>query len=338
MKRISALLGLIALLTLGGFAAPAGACACGAPAPEPGSEVDVDRENAMIRWDGQTEEIVMQLDLRSDSGSTGLVVPTPTPATVSLGDAELFEQLVAEMAPRVITRYDWWGGFGLGSSAGAPEGGAPPEVLAQVQLGPIEATTLAASDTEGLQTWLDDNGFALSEAVEAELDPYVRDGWSFVALRLTGAEPLDGALDPIRFEFATDEFVYPMRMSRASEHEQNLRLYIIGDHRAVVTNSAGAEYTVPHAGPIESADLRELGAFLTVSDLFWAEPGSQITEDLVLADAPDDTPVIKTFTQVEQVQVLGFPAGPVLVALGVVLLLVAIVVVVAVLTRRSRRV
>lgn len=333
MNRLAAFAALTTLLALGGVAIPAGACACGAPAPQPGSEVDVDRETAIVRWDGELEEIVMRLDMRSDAGSTGLVVPTPSPATVSLGDAAVFDAITEEIAPETIVEYDWWGIPMLGAGEGAPGGGAP-EVLAQVQLGPVEATTLAASDTAGLQQWLDENGFALSDAVEAELEPYVADGWSFVALRLNGEEPLEGALDPIRFTFETDALVYPMRMSRASEHEQFVRLFIFGDHRAEVTNAAGAYYTVAHAAPVQDAGLQPLGAFLTVADLAWYDPASEITEDLDIADAPDDTPVVQTITRTEMVEVLGFPAGPLIVGGVVVLILVLAILLVVLLNRR----
>src|SRR5690606_29712874 len=109
--------------------------------------------------------------------------------------------------------YDWWSVPGDG---GASAGSAPPEVLERVQLGPVEAVTLAASDASGLADWLDGNGFALSPEVAALLDGYVERGWFFVALRLTGDAPLDGGLDPLRFRFESDSLVYPLELSRAA--------------------------------------------------------------------------------------------------------------------------
>ncbi|MCU1439908.1 MAG: hypothetical protein JWP85_905 [Rhodoglobus sp.] len=324
------------LLVLGSIAAPASACACGGPAPIPGTEVDVDRETAMVRWNGELEEIVLQLDMRSDAGETGLIVPTPSPATVTAGDPGLFEALLVEIEPRVAVEWDWWGSLGYGD--GAPAGGAPPEVLARVQLGPIEATTLAASDTAGLQEWLTTNGYALSDAISAELGPYVDEGWSFVALKLTGDMPFDGALDPITFTFETDSLVYPMRMSRAADSAQNVRLYVLGDHRAVVSSTVGeltAISTVAWAAPVEDTALAALGGFLTVVDLNYAQPSVQVTGDLAISDAATDDPVIHTYTDVRIVEVIGIPAGPLIVAAAVLLLVAALVIV---LVARSRRV
>ena len=312
-------------------AAPAAACACGGAAPPiDGGEVSVDREIAMVRWDGAAggvgiEEIVMQLALTGDTGNTGLVVPTPNPATVTLADAELFDDLVESIEPEVIVEYDWWGGFGAGSDGGAPGGGAPV-ILSQVQLGPLEATTLAADDAAGLQVWLDDNGYALPEAVSAQLAPYVEEGWSFVALKLTSDEPFDGALDPIRFTFESDELVYPMRMSAAATTEQTVRLYVFDDHRVEIADAGGTflqEQQVVWAGPVQHPDLVELGSYLTAIELSFWDPASQITSDLHIAQAASDEPVNPTRTETHLVAFGGMPLGWLIVALSVLVFIAA---------------
>lgn len=322
MTRRAALLLVTTVLVLGGAAAPAQACACGGPAPIPGTDVSVSGEAAMVRWDGEQEEIVLRLDMLSDADETGLIVPTPTPATVTAADAELFDRLEAAMIPQFVDEWDWWGGFGGGDGAA---GGAPPEVLARVQLGPIEATTLAASDAIGLADWLDANGYGLSDQIAAELPAYVDAGWSFVALRLTGEVPFDGALDPIRFTFASDEFVYPMRMSRAAEVPQTVRLYVLGEHRVEVAGSDGdlsASVSVLWADRHDDAELAALGGYLTVIDVVYSDPASQVTEDLLIVDAADDAAIRPVVTVVHPVAFGSMPLGPVLLVGSVVLVLI----------------
>ena len=342
LRRAAALAAATALLVGLQVAAPAAACACGGAAPPiDGGEVSVDREVAMVRWDGGLEEIVMQLALTADTGNTGLVVPTPNPATVTLAEPELFDQLVAAIAPKVVVEYDWWGGFGVGSTGGAPDGAGAPVILSQVQLGPIEATTLAADDTAGLQLWLDENGYALPEPVSAQLAPYVEEGWSFVALKLTSDEAFDGELDPIRFTFESDELVYPMRMSAAATTEQTVRLYVLDEHRVDVTDGDGGALAVTPfvvwAGPVEDPDLVELGAYLTAIELSFYDPASQITSDLHLAQSDSDETVIPTRTETEIVQVAGIPVGWLIVVLAVLIVIVGIVVLGVVLGRRATR-
>lgn len=332
MKRAIALLGATLVLTGVGVAVPAAACACGAAAPPDGAQVRVDHEVAIVRWDGAQEEIVMRLAMAGDTADTGLVVPTPSPATVSAGDAALFDALERELLPVVITEYDWWGGFGDGASSGGAEGSRGPEVLDQVQLGPIQATTLAADDADGLAEWLDVNGYGLPEAVTERLSVYVDDGWSFVALKLTADLPLSGELDPIRFTFDSDALVYPMRLAAAATTPQSVRLYLPGEHRSQI-DARGAYREVVFAGVPSQPEVSALGAYLTVIDLAFAEPAS-IDADLVVTTAPDDAEVVPTVVRTELVQVFGVPAGWLLVGVAIVVLLVALLLMAAVLTRR----
>ena len=180
---------------------------------------------------------------------------------------------------------------------------------------------------------------AADKAVAAELPAYVDEGWSFVALKLTGDVPFDGSLDPIRFTFASDELIYPMRMSRAAEIPQTVRLSVLGDHRVDVVGSDGdlsASVDVLWAGEHTSSELASLGSYLTVVDIFYGTPATQVTEDLLLPDAPSDAPSIPTFTIVHQVEFGGIPLGPLLVVLGGVLVAALAGLTALLVARRSR--
>ena len=232
----------------------------------------------------------------------------------------------------IVTEWDWWGSFGYGS-AGAPDGGAgAPVILDQVQLGPIEATTLAADDAQGLADWLDVNGYALPEAVAAQLGPYVDDGWSFVALKLTADLPFDGELDPIRFTFDSDALVYPMRMSAAATTPQSVRLYLPDEHRSEVAGSQTFQDVV-FAGAPKQPEIAALGPFLTVVDLSFADPAT-INQDLLISQAADDTIVTPTIVVTETLNVAGIPLGWIIVVLSIVLILALAVIVGVVLGRR----
>ena len=313
---------LLAVLLAAGFAAvpaaPAAACACGGIAPLPGSEVAVGEEHAIVSWHDGVEQIDLLLAVLSADSEAGLIFPTPSPATVSLGDRADFEALARVTTPERVEEYDWWTFQGLGDGATA---GAPPEVLDVVQLGPIEATTLAASDTAGLQAWLAGHDYALSPEVTDLLGGYVDRGWSFVALKLTGAAPLDGGLDPLRFRFASDELVYPLELSRAATSPQTVRLHVFAEHRQSVafagTATPVASFT-SWAAPVAGTEVASFGDYLTVHELYFAEPGSQILGDLTFADAPSDATTGTTYTVSVPVGVLGIPLGWLLTVVAVV--------------------
>ncbi len=293
---------------------PAAACACGGVAPSPGSEVSVGEEHAIISWRDGVEQIDLLLGVLSIDVEAGLIFPTPAPATVSLGDRADFEAIDRVTTPERVEEYDWWT-FNT-SGGGAPDGAAP-EVLDVVQLGPIEAVTLAASDSAGLQTWLSDNGFALAPEVTALLEGYVERGWYFVALKLTGDAPLDGGLDPLRFRFETAEPVYPLELSRAALSPQTVRLYLFGDHRQRVS-FVGAEtpaaWFTSWAAPVVGTEVDSFGDYLTVVELYFDDPASQILGDLEFPDALSDETTGTDYRVSVPLGLFGIPLGWLIVA------------------------
>jgi hypothetical protein len=299
-------LGLVAVIlaTLANvaMAAPGYACACGAIVPPVGGRAAMNHEVALLHWNGSSETVVMQLALNADTNNVALVVPTPAPATVTEGDKATFAELDTLTAPRVQQRRHWVLGQ-LGPSAPAPlEAAAPrgPTVVNQVHLGPLEATTLAGGDLSGLQKWLDDNGYAIRPAVSDALGPYVRDGWSFVAIRLTSSDPIVGGLNPVRMTFPSTQLVYPMRLSVAATSPQQVTIFTLSDHRQQRTDAdaaarAGQSVQVQFAGNVsaEVRDplLRELaadhGGYLTKLQVNIPKP-AQISSDFTFANAASD--------------------------------------------------
>ena len=84
------LAGLVAALAL--VVAPAAACGCGVYIPGEG-EARVVQERALIRGDGRTEDIVMELSVEGRSREAAWILPVPWGATVQLGAARLFDVL-----------------------------------------------------------------------------------------------------------------------------------------------------------------------------------------------------------------------------------------------------
>jgi hypothetical protein len=166
-----------------------------------------------------------------------------------------------------------------------------------VHLGPLEATTLAGGDLTGLQKWLADNGSSLRPAVSDALGPYVKDGWAFVAIRLTSTAPIVGGLNPVRMTFPSSQLVYPMRLSVAAPSPQQVTVFTLSDHRQQRTDADATRQAtdVQFAGNIARSVhdplLGELvgnhGAYLTKITVNIAEP-KQISSDFAFGNAPKD--------------------------------------------------
>jgi hypothetical protein len=323
LTRALAVLPVAAVLVGLQVSAPASACACGAPAPRPGQDVIVDKEHAILSWDGSEERIELLLDMLTEAEDVGLIFPTPSPATVTAGDRQTFVDIEEAIQPRQIIKDDWW----QTDQGDGVAGGAPPVVLDQVQLGPVEATTLEASDTTGLTDWLDANGYEIRDEIAALLEEYVEKGWYFVALKLTSTVPLEGGLDPIVFTFESDELVYPMALSKAASTVQLARLYVFQDHRARVASLDDPSGELPYgaavwAGPAPDG-MGALGGYLTVLDLTFDAPASQVPGDLVIVDNGDDEPLQPAYEVTRPVTIAGIPFG-VVVILGAAAALVVL--------------
>ncbi|WP_062988400.1 DUF2330 domain-containing protein [Nocardia anaemiae] len=333
------LLAVIGMLFAGagiGALAPASACACGGMANPPGHPASVREETALISWDGRHETVLMRLALKSGTDQAALIVPTPKPATVAGSSAATFTELANLTAPKVVTQRRWFGS-GVDDAVGegamsAADGG--PTVLERVRLGPLEATTLSGGNLDGIRKWLSDNGYEMRPEVVSALEPYLREGWSFVAMRLTSAQPLDGAIDPVRLSFDSDRFVYPMRMSSAAEHAQYVHLYTLSEHRVRRSDpdAAAQRVRVDFAGRVATSDP-ELAPVTTNGRDYLTElrisidSPADIRSDFAFEADASDAEVYQTIYRTEDVELFGVPAG--IVILGTALL-AAIVVVFAV--------
>ncbi|WP_059020106.1 DUF2330 domain-containing protein [Mycobacterium sp. M26] len=334
--RLFAAVLLAAGMLIGSPGGPAGACACGGIV-SPDLDARVTGEQALIARTGGKETIVMALDVESIADNAGLIVPTPAPATASSTDPGIFAELARLSAPRVEP------GAALGSGldeAGARPGGTPT-VVAQVQLGPLEATTLTGGDLSGVRGWLDGHGYRMRPEVTAQLDPYLREGWSFVAMRLTGTKPLSGQLDPVRLDFDSDQLVYPMRMSAAAKDTQRVVVYTLADHRMQRTDADANRQAVrvDYAGPIQGRTsdptltaLSDGNPYLTKISTTITDPAA-IGTDFTFGPAPSDDPyqqVIRNGEPEDNTALLAAVGATVLVAVAAALIAVVWI-------RRQRR-
>jgi hypothetical protein len=288
-------------------ASPAWACGCGAYIPDR-SGPSIATERALIAWDGAVEDILMSFNVSGSSERAAWVMPVPSAAEVSLGDAKVFSELARLTAPRVEYRDDWWPTFdwlasGSNSSldtAGAPGGGAV-NVLDRQRIGPFDVTRLSAGDSTALAKWLADNGFPNPDGLDENLSAYVAEHWEVVAIKLASAdagEVLTGDLQPLRLSFASDALVYPMRLSRSAQVPQTVDIYVMADHRMDPTSVpvAGSAPTLQFAGLLDHATAAtELepflakGTYLTRWSDFIREPQS-IDADYAFTRAEADTP------------------------------------------------
>jgi Uncharacterized protein conserved in bacteria (DUF2330) len=282
--------GVLALV-LGGLvssvAAPAWACGCGAYIPDRAGASVVD-ERALVTWDGTREDILMSFNITGSSDMAAWVMPVPSAAQVSLGDAEVFEELSRITAPRIEYRDSWWPTFtwlfaASPNTADTAAPGGAVDVLGRQRIGPFDVTRLAADDATALAQWLADKGFPHPDGLDANLAPYIADRWEIVAIQLAPAEAgesLTGDLQPLRLSFQSDTVVYPMRLSRSATTPQTVDLYVLADHRMdpKAVPVAGRQPSLEFAGRVEKADVSPALAAYVGDDAFLTRWNNYIYE------------------------------------------------------------
>lgn len=303
---------------------PAWACGCGAMIPGSGGTMSVSREQAVVRFDGTTENVVMRFSTQSNVTDAAWVMPVPAPATVKLGDRALFDDLtVAEMPVPEVHHY-FWPHIGGSSGERAVAGGAtaaPPssavQVLSDQRIGEFEVANLASTDPQALGDWLNQHRFTLKESTASRLSAYTSRGWKFVAVRLAtgGTADLNGALDPISLSFPAKSAVYPMRLSAGATTPQNVEVSVLAPHRmddttspiaSSVESSAFGDWIDPSKAGPALASLAAGRMFLTVYDASFDRP-SLIDHDYEFAPAKSDWVQHDTYDKEELLTVLGIP-------------------------------
>ncbi|CAM3512068.1 DUF2330 domain-containing protein [Occultella aeris] len=344
--------GIIAALGAVVVPTPAQACACGGYVAADGYEVAVNREVAAIAWDGETERILLEMDVLTDAPDAALLIPTPAPAEVALGDSEMFDELLDVIAPEVEVTYTWWPEASFGDGAGAAPGAAAPDlgvdVLETVDLGPLEASVLSADDADGLAQWLDEHGYVMQDGLATALRPYITEGWYYVAMRLTtDAADLSGELQPVDLTFASESLIYPMRLSAAAATDQFVRTYVFADRRMARTDASEdtASVDLRFAGAVDPAavenptlaEIAGVTPYLTVMDQWFHEPSTEIVSDFTFSASTQTGDYREVVHETRMREILGMPAGPVLTFLGLVAAALALLIGGRAVSRRARR-
>ena len=326
MRRAVAIGVLSAILVGSSVASPAFACGCGGVVAPVDSAAAVSNERAIIHWDGDRETMEIMVDMASNAVSAGIIVPTPAPATVSPGDARLFELIESVTVPSKRVETDWWG---LGYLMPDPPA-VEPNSIQRVQVGPLEATTIAATDAAGLETWLAANAFVISKEMTKALAGYAELGWSLTAIKMTRDEPIDGHVDPIRLSFNTERLVYPMRLARSETTPQHARLFVFDKQRTGVakanspTIDIDGSVSVAWAGATHDRRLSALGAYLTVFEISYDDPAKQATSDLGFIYSMNEKDVRPEIVHYRMITLVGIPVGTLIVTwtvLGILLTL-----------------
>ena len=303
MKLWRLVAGVLAMAFVGVGVAPAWACACGGYLPDAESRARVFGENALVRFDGGQEEIVLSMSVQGQSKKAAWIMPVPAAAKVELGDDGLFSRLQSMTRPKVVTRKTYWpfrdvgilsGGRGGDTAGAAP--GAGVDVRQQMVLGPFQIARLSGSTGETVTDWLGNNGYVVPEDLADNLTPYLTEKWEIVAVKLAPkreGDSMSGATPPLRLSFASQRIVYPMRLSKGASTAQTVTVYVAAPYRVDASTLPDADvkpellYAGRLAGESYFPQLAAPTTFLTAYSATYRDP-SRITDDFAFTQAASD--------------------------------------------------
>jgi hypothetical protein len=198
---------------------------------------------------------IIQLQYRGSARRFAWLIPVPGSPTVGISSSTVFERLDAATAPQ-----HWVEVAGLstcmpkseadlGDDASARIESAPSTldptspviVLDQGSVGAYDHVTIAVdpglSDRSQVAIdWLAANGYDLTGLDGAVLDPYLTDGLSLLAFKLTEAASA-GAIRPVILTYESERPILPIRPSAvAAQQDMRVQVWVIGPSQAVPAN------------------------------------------------------------------------------------------------------
>jgi len=213
----------------------------------------------MVR-DGDRTVINMLNDYQGELSEFALVVPVPVvlqKEDVKTPLRAVFDRIDAYSAPRLAEYYDpnpchaqYPRALAAPSAAQKSMGRAIAEdraevlgvrVEAQYTVGPYDIVILSAAQSDGLETWLHENGYRIPAGASQALAPYIRQGMKFFVAKINLEEHArSGAqtLAPLQFAFHSEKFMLPIRLGMLNARgPQDLVLWVLSKKGRVETTN-----------------------------------------------------------------------------------------------------
>jgi hypothetical protein len=260
MKNLRRLFACAAIAASAPFSAQA---FCGFYAGKADANLFNEASQVVMVRDGKRTVISMLNDYKGPLSEFALIVPTPTTlqkGQVRVADKLAFERLDAYSSPRLAEYHDNdpcqvnfnWGrdDFRLRKSylnelavpappaAAAAMGNARDKALgvtveAQYTLEEYDIVSLSATQSDGLETWLNENGYKIPAGASAALKPYINQGMKFFVAKVNLKEQIKTGyttLRPLQFAFESEKFMLPMRLGMLNappDKPQDLIIYML---------------------------------------------------------------------------------------------------------------
>src|SRR5215471_11220762 len=210
--------------------------------------------------DGERTVISMRNDFQGELTDFALVVPVPAvlqKSQIHVGDAKIFERIDAYSAPRLAEYFDpnpcevdrmaraaqlaVSSPMAVAKLDSRREKALGVTVEAHYTIGEYDIAILSATQSNGLEQWLRQNGYNIPPKASKALQPYVRQNLKFFVAKVNLAEQAKTGfsyLRPLQFAFESERFMLPVRLGMLNARgPQDLVIYALTRNGRVETTN-----------------------------------------------------------------------------------------------------
>jgi hypothetical protein len=251
----------LALLLFIAFASSSANAFCGFYVGKADTKLFNEASQVILVRDGNRTVISMRNDFQGELSEFALVVPVPAvlqKGQIHIGDPKIFERIDAYSSPRLAEYFDpnpcdvprrdrQMGALNAMPASMAKEQDAKKDkalgvtVEARYTVGEYDIAILSATESNGLETWLKQNGYRIPAGAGNALRPYVRQNLKFFVARVNLAEQAKTGfsyLRPLQFAFESERFMLPVRLGMLNARgPQDLVVYALTRNGRVETTN-----------------------------------------------------------------------------------------------------
>lgn len=228
MKRLTIL--LLAAVVLA--SAPHVLAFCGFYVARADTKIFNQASKVVLVRDGDRTVMTMANDFKGDPKEFAVVIPVPTVlqrGQIHVAEPALLDHLDAYSAPRLVEyfdenpcqpRFEDLRVAAPQSAAGGAEAGARAKSLgvkveAAYTVGEYDIVILSATQSDGLETWLRENGYRIPQGASRVLGSYIKQDMKFFVAKVNLKEQSKlgfSYLRPIQVAYESPKFMLPIRL------------------------------------------------------------------------------------------------------------------------------
>ncbi|MEO1298165.1 MAG: DUF2330 domain-containing protein, partial [Cyanobacteria bacterium J06636_16] len=285
-KLRSIVIGLVAAIAFLAFTQPTWAF-CGFYVAKADTSLYNEASQVAIARDGDRTVLTMANDYQGEIQDFALVVPVPTviqPEQVNVAEPTIIDRLDAFSAPRLVEYFDEDPCDQLfpiledaesstlrllsepTDAFASSEAALGVTIEAAFSVGEYDILILSAEESNGLETWLQQNDYQIPSGASEVLGAYIRQGLKFFVTKVN-LETFDQSgyqrLRPLQIAYESPRFMLPIRLGMVNaQGPQDLVVYLLTPYGQVeITNYRTVEVPSNLNIPVFIKD--EFGKFYT---------------------------------------------------------------------------